>query len=355
MFDVSIKLSNQSWEKAQLSIDEHRLTLRRGAQVTFVSRQSIQCFRVLKKNRIGLFEENKAQAELEIEYPNIKGLLLSYWPGLAEKRSGLSILNLRLLTILGIMVVGLLFLSIFLFWGVFPLIKREMVKNFPREQEIDMGKKLYSQLIQQEKPDTIASRYLNEFAKELNFYTDYPLHFTVLPGETVNAFALPGGEIVVYKGLLIRMNKPDQLAALLAHEASHVHYRHSLNNMADNVMWSLLLMTITGDGGLGAVLAQQGNELRSLSYSRDLETQADTAGLSILCKNNIHPKAMKELMLILKAESQGSQAVPEFVQTHPLPDSRIETIDAFISDKSNIPNSTLTSDAFIKLKSSVGK
>ena len=355
MFDVSIKLSNQSWEKAQLSIEAHQLTLRRGAHVTYFNRHSIQFFRVLKNNRIGLFEENKFQAFVEIEYPNIKGLLLSHWPDLPEKRQGLSVNNMRLLTLLGIVLGGILILGVVLFWGVFPLIKKEMVTHFPKEQEIDMGKKLYSQLIQQEKPDTLASRYLNEFAKELNFYTGYPLHFTVLPGETVNAFALPGGEIVVYKGLISHMNKPDQLAALLAHEASHVQYRHSLNNLADNIMWSLVLMTITGDGGMGAVLAQQGNELRSLSYSRDLETQADTAGLNLLCKNGIHPKAMKELMLILKTESEGSQTVPEFVQTHPLPDSRIETIETFINDKSNLPNSTLTSDAFNKLKASVVK
>jgi Zn-dependent protease with chaperone function len=355
MFEVSIKLLNQSWEKAQVSIDEHRLTIRRGPHVAIVSRPSIQFFRVLRKNRIGLFEENKKQATVEIEYPNIKGLLLSHWPELMEKSGGLGKFNLRLIPLLGIVLVGILILAAILFWGVFPLIKTEMVKHFPKAQEIEMGKQLYAQLIQQEEPDSVASRYLNEFAKELRFHTEYPLHFTVLPGETVNAFALPGGEILVYKGLIARMNTPDQLAALLAHEASHVHYRHSLYNLADNVIWSLVLMTITGDGGMGAVLAQQGNELRSLSYSRDLETQADTAGLSLLCKNNIHPKAMKELMLILKAESHENQAVPEFVQTHPLPDSRIETIDAFIKEQHNLPNSSFTSDAFNKLKSSVEK
>lgn len=355
MFDVSVKFPNHEWEKAQLSIEEQRMIVRRGAQVDVFNRQSITFFRVLKRNRIALFEENQTRAVLEIEYPNFKGLLLSYWPNLTEKGTGLNVFKLRLLAILGIVVGGIFLIGAVLFWGVFPLLKKELVKQFPKEQEIEMGKQLYSQFIEQEVPDSVASRYLNDFASELNFHTSYPLHFTVLSGETVNAFALPGGEIIVYKGMLSRINQPAQLAALLAHEASHVHYRHSLNNLADNVMWNLLLMLIIGDGGMGSVLAQQGNELRSLSYSRDLETQADTAGLSLLCKNGIHPKAMKELMGILKAESQGTQEVPEFAQTHPLPDSRIQTIEAFIIDKGNIPNTAFRSDVFNKLKASIVK
>ena len=165
MFDVTIKLPNQPWEKAHLSIDAHQLTFRIGIRVEVLSRNSVRHFCVLKNNRIGLYEENTTQLLLELEYPNIKGLLLSQWPELSEKKTRKSIVNLRFLTVLGLAVGGLLVLFAVLYFGVLPFMKRTLVNQVPKQREIEMGKEFYSQIIKQERPDSIASLYLNDFAR----------------------------------------------------------------------------------------------------------------------------------------------------------------------------------------------
>jgi predicted Zn-dependent protease len=221
-----------------------------------------------------------------------------------------------------LLVVGLL---IFYFWGI-PFIVKKAVDFVPVEQEISLGEELASGILTQTPQDTSATELLNRFATEINFRSNYPLHFNVVRDSTVNAFALPGGEIVVYSGIIKKLNNSGQLAALLAHEASHVNYRHSLHGIMDKIFWSALLAMVVGDGGLISAISAQGNEFRSLAYSRDLETQADTAGAGILRRNEIEVRQMLSLLEVLQQESAHGASVPEFLQTHPLPESRMEEV-----------------------------
>jgi Zn-dependent protease with chaperone function len=278
------------------------------------------------RNKALILFGNAGEQKLQIEFPNIKGLLHSHWGRFPEQEFQIGRFTVPLVMFLGsglaLVIGGVL---IFYFWGI-PFIARKAVELVPVEQEVSLGKEISMGVFMQTPPDSASSALLNRFAAEIDFASHYPLHFNVIRDSTVNAFALPGGEIVVYSGIIDKLNHSGQLAALLAHEASHVNYRHSLHGIMDKVLWSALLALIMGDGGLISAISAQGNEFRSLAYSRDLETQADTAGAGILRRNGIEVRQMLSLLKVLQQESAHGASVPEFLQTHPLPESRMEEV-----------------------------
>lgn len=278
------------------------------------------------RNKALVLFGNAGEQKLQIEFPNIKGLLHSHWGRFPEQEFQLGRFTVPLFMFLAsglaLMIAGVL---IFYFLGI-PFIVRKAVEFVPIEQEISLGKEISKGIFAQTPPDSASSALLNRFAAEIDFASHYPLHFNVVHDSTVNAFALPGGEIVVYSGIIEKLNHSGQLAALLAHEASHVNYRHSLHGIMDNVLWSAMLALVVGDGGLISAISAQGNEFRSLAYSRDLETQADTAGAGILRRNGIAVRQMLSLLEVLQQESAHGASLPEFLQTHPLPESRMEEV-----------------------------
>lgn len=296
----------------------------------------VQVVKYPARNKALILFGNAGEQKLQIEFPNIKGLLHSHWGSFPEREFQLGRFTVPLVMFLGS---GLAFLIaailVFYFWGI-PFIVRKAVELVPVEQEVSLGKEISTGVFAQTKPDSASSALLNRFAAEIDFASNYPLHFNVIHDSTVNAFALPGGEIVVYSGIIEKLSHSGQLAALLAHEVSHVNYRHSLNGIVDKVLWSALLTLITGNGDLISAISAQGNEFRSLAYSRDLETQADTAGAGILRRNGIEVRQMLSLLEVLQRESANGASVPEFLQTHPLPESRMEEVRALAESQNAI-------------------
>ena len=120
---------------------------------------------------------------------------------------------------------------------------------------------------------------VNEFAANIEFNTEYPINITVVNENVVNAFAIPGGQIVVFDGLLSKMTCKEELAALLAHEVAHVHHRHSLKSMCKSLAGALFVSLVFGDAeGISSILVENSNALMDLSYSRKLELEADNKG-----------------------------------------------------------------------------
>jgi predicted Zn-dependent protease len=131
--------------------------------------------------------------------------------------------------------------------------------------------------------------------------------------------------------ILNNMKSPEELAALLAHEYSHVELKHATRNLFRTLSGYLFLSIIFGDmSGVGGVLIENAHELRNLSYNRDLETEADNHGLKILEQNNISNQGMIDLFELLKKESNGLQ-VNELISTHPDLDSRIKNVQEYVS------------------------
>lgn len=237
------------------------------------------------------------------------------------------------------------------YFFVLPLMADLVAQSFPKDYEIEMGKGIYTSVLQGEDIDTLRTGAINEFFKQLKVEGDYPVEITVVKKDVTNAFALPGGGIVVYSKILDSMKSSDQLAALLAHEYSHVQLKHATRGIFRNLAGYLFVSLIFSDvNGMANVVVQNANNLRNLSYSRTLESEADQNGLEILVRNRVNPRGMKQLFEQLKKEDHLIE-LNEMLSTHPDLDERIKSVNQYVrTHKVNFPYNDSLEKYFLELK-----
>jgi len=217
------------------------------------------------------------------------------------------------------------------------------MKVISAKQETSMGESLYNSMIEEETVDSALTVELGRFAGGLQLSGKYKIKVTVIndvKNPKFNAFAMPGGHIVVYMSLLDKMNTSGELVALLSHESSHVNYRHSLRTMLTNLSSSVLLSIVTSGMGSGGALLTNANTFRMMSYSRNLEREADEQGMHLMVDNKINPKGMKMLMESLQKAHDDIPSSLSFISSHPLTKERIKNADQFVSthDTTNVLN-----------------
>ncbi|HEU0111398.1 MAG TPA: M48 family metallopeptidase [Flavisolibacter sp.] len=204
------------------------------------------------------------------------------------------------------------------------------------QREIQIGEGIKSVMLKEaillgETEDTVSSVKLQQFADALQLSRQYPIRITVLKSKTVNAYALPGGNIVVYTGLLKKIESPEALAALLAHETAHVNERHSLRSLLRSAATGIIISVVFGDaGGVGAVLLNNAEVVTGLQYSRSLEKEADRKGMELLVENKINAKGMQLLLQTLQAEEIKLPQTTSFLRSHPLTEQRLKDAEEFI-------------------------
>ena len=314
----------------------------------YVKANDILEVRYPAKNQAEIILEN---GKLFIKAPNIRGTLNHFLGSFNEKLSRSETLMKRGLAPLFLVGCFLIAAILLIYFFVLPWLADRAAMNFPKEQEIALGAELKKQYLISERIDTQKTRLLNDFASKLDLGYDYPADYTVIDADIVNAYALPGGPIVVYSGIIRKMQTPEELAGILAHERSHVLRHHSTRSIFQNVSGVLLLNLVLGDASSFInLIAQQGQQIQQLSYSRELELEADREGLQLLLKNNINPEGMLSLLEKLKQENTGS-LVPEFLSTHPLPDSRIEALKKLLISHSATATHSNLDSIWLKLKS----
>ncbi|CAN5390861.1 M48 family metallopeptidase [soil metagenome] len=213
------------------------------------------------------------------------------------------------------------------------------------EQEAQIGNQAAPEMASQYggvDPDDRAQQAVNEVGQNVVAHSEaakspYKYHFTALAdGKTINAFALPGGQVFVTHGLLSLLKSKDQLAGVLAHEIGHVVDRHGAEQMAQQkftqgISSAAVLATVNPNDPRtykDAAIVQAVNSLLSLKYSRNDESEADRFGVRFMKEAGYNPRAMVEVMQILE-KSSGSGG-PEFFQNHPNPKNRIKDIEAEI-------------------------
>ena len=153
--------------------------------------------------------------------------------------------------------------------------------------------------------------------------------------KTVNAFALPGGQIFITRALYNRLENEAQLAGVLGHETGHVIGRHSAEHMAKGKLGQMLAgaagVATSDRGSGGAMAAQMVNQMMQLSYSRKDELEADNFGLRYMSEAGYDAREMLQVMRILKAASGGGGRGPDIFATHPDPDARIAAIQEWLN------------------------
>jgi Zn-dependent protease with chaperone function len=281
--------------------------------------------------------------ELQNQVPDAPYLKSPY--GFFEKH-GLKSFAIGLSLIIGFLTFAYFFLIPWIVVGV--------AEIFPRNMETTLGRQLRENFIEKETIDSTKTIEINKFYSQLKVDTDYKINITVVKSDTKNAFALPGGEIVVFSAILDSMHTYGELAALLGHEVGHIQKRHTLKMLFKNLSTYIFISAMFQDfSGIMAIVIENASMVEQLSYNREVESESDDFGFDVLLKNKIDPHGMVDLFQQLMDDSHKEieGKIPEFLMTHPKLDNRIETIKGKIAHTKYevVPNDYLNS-LLVKLK-----
>nr|WP_100817425.1 M48 family metalloprotease [uncultured Allomuricauda sp.] len=204
--------------------------------------------------------------------------------------------------------------------------------NMTAEQEIAIGLQSAPEMAQQhgglypdERMQALVDAIGNKLVqRSVARETPYQYEFHLLADDrTINAFALPGGQIFITYALFSQLNEP-QLAGVLGHEIGHVIGRHSAERIAESNFWQTLATGASVGGDMGNLVAGIGQNTL-LQNGRGDELESDELGVLFMIQSGYDPNEMIEVMKVLKAAA-GPNRVPEFQSTHPDPDNRIDKI-----------------------------
>jgi predicted Zn-dependent protease len=162
-------------------------------------------------------------------------------------------------------------------------------------------------------------KYRDEFAWEVYLLED----------ETLNAFAAPGGYIFVYSGLIKFLDRPDDLAGVLAHEIAHADQRHSTDQLTKRYGLSTLLGLVLGENSESAVTDILSG-LLDLRFSRSDESEADAFSVRYLCETEYASNGAASFFEKLTEDSPV--AIPAFLSTHPNPENRVADINQLTNE-----------------------
>lgn len=258
-------------------------------------------------------------------------------------------------TFLKVLLAILTLLVSFYIWGI-PFLAERLARRVPVSYEEKLGDGMMEALSSGYTVDDKRTLLLNDFFSEMHIETPYHIHITVVKEEVPNAFAVPGGNIVVYDHLLEGMDNYEELAALLAHEFSHIQHKHTTRSLFRSLGSSLFLSLLLGDmGGVMNQAVLQADQLKTLGYSRKLEKEADLKGLQILAERKIDGKGFVQLFELLEKEVKktGEEIPAEWISSHPDLENRIQYIKTDPSfNKNGVEEHETLKELFKRLKES---
>jgi predicted Zn-dependent protease len=173
----------------------------------------------------------------------------------------------------------------------------------------------------------------------------YQFEFHLLDDDqTINAFALPGGQIFITRALYDRLQTEGELAGVLGHEVGHVVARHSAEHIAkakltEGLTGAAVIATYDPDNPSSASTAQIAaliGQLINMKFGRDDELESDFLGVCFIDDAGYNPEDLIRVMQVLADSRQGNQP-PEFFSTHPNPDRRIQRIQEAIQNVEACP------------------
>jgi predicted Zn-dependent protease len=266
-----------------------------------------------------------------------------YHPKPAPEWHGKAWLAASLLTVI-VFVVGI---PVGLFvWGI-PWLAGYAAGAVPVEWERELGKQALESLAPpsqrcQPSPelDSLTRRLLA--AEPSN---PYPMEVRLVNTPLVNAFAAPGGAVVVHAGLLDKMRSPDELAAVLAHEFQHVLRRHSTRAVFRGLAWTGLAWFLLGD--TSGLLAYATDTLGSLKYQRSDEEEADLRGQAMMQRAGLDPRAMTAMLEALQDQAD----IPAFLSTHPATGERLRILRARTQPTATAARPALSAEEWTLLRS----
>lgn len=289
-------------------------------------------------NELHLHFGEKPQKSLIIEGKDELQLFKKNYPELFHKNIYFKILKGNPLKVFFISLILLIIITSFYFFIVAPFVADRVASIIPQEQEIVLGDKMFESMEEYLDIDEDKSKILNNFYQNLHFHDTYPVELYYSDTKEVNAFAIPGGKIVVFEGLIDKLDSWEELAGLIAHELAHVEKRHSLRNLSRNLSTYFIVAVITTDvSGITSVMIDNAFKLKDLSNSRSYEKEADNAGIDLMVQSDIDPNGILELLKILDQyktlKLKGtSKKILRILSTHPITEDRIRYTEEKINN-----------------------
>ena len=244
--------------------------------------------------------------------------------------------------------------ALFRYYGseqVNPVTGEKQRVSIKPDQEIALGLQAAPELAQQfggESRDPRGRQLVEEVGQEIVQGSDaknspYRFEFHLLDDDdTINAFALPGGQVFVTDAMLKKLGSRGQLAGVLGHEIGHVVGRHGAEHLAkqeltQGLTGAAVIATYDPDNPASrnsAAIAAAIGQLVNMKYGREDELESDKLGVRYIAQAGYDPRAMLKVMEVLKQAGGGGRN--EFFSTHPNPDRRIDRIKEAI--QATFPN-----------------
>ncbi|MGA2025627.1 MAG: M48 family metalloprotease [Syntrophobacteraceae bacterium] len=238
---------------------------------------------------------------------------------------------------------GLIALTLFVFTFVI-LCPHGKVSAITLSEEKDLGKK-FVMLIHKSMPfveDGEVLTYVrsigNRVAKEVGI-TTYQFQFFVVDAPIPNAFAIPGGYIFIYRGLIEMMTSEGELASILSHELGHITARHLQRSIDEAKILTIAMIAgvvagiFLGAPGLAAG-GMAGAETAALQYSRVHETEADMRGFGYLCAAGYDPVDMPSMMQkLMDCTWLQNSTIPSYLSTHPAVGERVQYLNEMVKKR----------------------
>jgi predicted Zn-dependent protease len=227
-----------------------------------------------------------------------------------------------------------------------PLTGRSQLQLLPESAEIQMGLDAFRQILAKSKlsSDPILTAQVTRVGQriaEATGRTDYAWEFKLIEDKQVNAFCLPGGKVGVYTGILPITQDDPGLAAVLGHEVSHATARHGSERVSQALLVQAGLVATQAALARGdprtvqqvaALLGAGATVGLILPWGRAQESEADRLGLTYMAKAGYHPQAARDLWVRMAEAARGKERPPDFLSTHPAPETRIRQIEAWIPE-----------------------
>lgn len=237
--------------------------------------------------------------------------------------------RLTVLAAIGVIAIG----AVLYLYGI-PWLAAVLAQRVPVSWEERLGQAVVERLVPESErcADPERSAAIDALAAALRATipdTPYTFHVLVANRPMVNAFAAPGGRIVIFRGLLERTHSPEELAGVLAHEMQHVLHRHATRAILEQASTGLLVAALSGDiAGTLAMGAEAAQTLGRLRYSRRHETEADAGGMTMILAAGIDPEGMIRFFRTLAKQGPEVPQSLSYLSTHPSTEDRIQRLRA---------------------------
>jgi predicted Zn-dependent protease len=246
-------------------------------------------------------------------------------------------------------------LAVLYLWGI-PALSGFVSAMVPVSWEEHLGQAVVEHLAPPAKrcTDTSLTTVISEILTALTTHsptTPYTIRVILVNDPSINAFAAPGGTIVLLRGLLEKTQTPEELAGILAHELQHILNRHSTRALIQHVSMGLLLAAITGNtSGISGYGLEGARILGLLHYSRQNEEEADAGGMRMVLEAGIDPMGLIAFLELLKTKTSESPSILKYLSTHPGTEDRIEKLKLLAGQSQRRPAKLLAGHDWSEIK-----